>query len=287
MNRALLVGINKYPNAPLLGCINDVSDLAKFLTFKCNFKMNDVRLLTDERATKKAIIDRLEWLLNGLQKGDRIIFHFSGHGVQLPIRNQKGEVDELYEAICPVDFDWTKEHAILDKDFSNLFSSIPEGIEFIWISDTCHSGDLWREMPNCEHRIKTMIPPADINWRLHTAKGNNILSKGMLKVAQDIHVAFVTGCKPGQLAADSVFGKRPNGVLTYYLLHELKSRRAPKESFLQVICNVQKLILKEGYKQVPQLEGKTTIKANFFFSPELIGKSEVVFNPPIFLQQYS
>ena len=220
MNKALLVGINKYPNAPLQGCVNDVCDMAQFLMSRCFFNMNDIRLLTDERATQKAIVDRLKWLLNGLQKGDRILFHFSGHGAQLPTRNQKGEVDGLHEAICPVDFDWTIEHAILDIDFNKLFSSIPEGVEFIWISDACHSGDLWSEMPKCEHRIKTLIPPADINWRLHTAKEKDILPMGMMKVAQDTNIAIVTACKLNQLCADSIFDNHHNGVLhVIYYLH--------------------------------------------------------------------
>lgn len=59
MNRALLVGINCYPDAPLRGCVNDISDMAKFLTTKCHFAMDDVRLLADKRATKHAIMERL------------------------------------------------------------------------------------------------------------------------------------------------------------------------------------------------------------------------------------
>ena len=40
MNRALLVGINKYPSSPLNGCINDIQDMADFLVGKCKFAMN-------------------------------------------------------------------------------------------------------------------------------------------------------------------------------------------------------------------------------------------------------
>ncbi|HEY3116002.1 MAG TPA: caspase family protein, partial [Chloroflexota bacterium] len=75
MNRALLVGINAYPGAPLNGCVNDVTDMASFLVKPCGFAMGDIRLVTDSRATKTAIVDRLGWLLTGLQKGDRILFH--------------------------------------------------------------------------------------------------------------------------------------------------------------------------------------------------------------------
>jgi metacaspase-1 len=42
MNRALLVGINRYPSAPLNGCINDIEDMAKFLVDKCVFTKSDI-----------------------------------------------------------------------------------------------------------------------------------------------------------------------------------------------------------------------------------------------------
>ena len=148
MNRALLVGINNYPSAPLNGCLNDISDMAKFLTTKCEFSPDEVRLLADSRATKSNILERLAWLLTGLHEGDRIFFHFSGHGVQLPARNSQGEVHGLDEAICPFDFDWTDEHSIRDKEFNNIFASIPRGVDFVWVSDSCHSGDLESGIPN-------------------------------------------------------------------------------------------------------------------------------------------
>ena len=62
-NRALLVGINAYPGQPLRGCVNDVSDMAKFLVEKCQFASDDIRLLVDARATTEGIYDRLGWLL--------------------------------------------------------------------------------------------------------------------------------------------------------------------------------------------------------------------------------
>jgi hypothetical protein len=36
-NRALLVGINRYPNVPLDGCVNDVKDMANLLVSRCGF----------------------------------------------------------------------------------------------------------------------------------------------------------------------------------------------------------------------------------------------------------
>ena len=73
MNRGLLVGINSYPGAPLRGCVNDVLDMAQFLTKACGFAMNDIRLLTDDRATTTGILERIGWLLTGLKAGDSAV----------------------------------------------------------------------------------------------------------------------------------------------------------------------------------------------------------------------
>ena len=152
MNRGLLVGINAYPGNELHGCVNDVTDMADFLVSHCGFQEDDIRLLTDSRATTSAIEDRLKWLIDGVAPGDRIVFHYSGHGAQFPVRDQSGKVTRVDECICPVDFDWDESHAIRDKQFNQIFSGLPQGVNFTWISDSCFSGDLARELRSAHAR---------------------------------------------------------------------------------------------------------------------------------------
>ena len=266
MNRALLVGINKYPGQPLNGCVNDVQDMANFLVSRCGFAMDDIRLLVDERATKDAIVDRLNWLVTGLKEGDRILFHYSGHGAQLPTRNPEGEVDGLDEVICPVDFDWSDAHLIRDKEFNKIFSLLPNGVECVWISDSCHSGDLWREMVQPTFNIKTIIPPADINWRLHTAIEKNIKIRGLKMMASELNLALISGCKSNQTSADACFDNKYNGALTYFLLKELQSENGLNEPLSTLVANVCGALKKHRYSQVPQLEGTSAVKSKSFLA---------------------
>ena len=254
-DKALLIGINAYPGAPLAGCINDVTDMAEFLVKACNFAPASIRLLVDNRATTEAIKERLEWLVSGLKKGDRVVFQYSGHGAQVASRAGSGEVDSLDEVVCPYDFDWTDSKMIRDKDFNRIFGRIPPGVLAMWISDSCHSADLGRNPGNLGgRRIKALLPPADLRWRILTAHHD----KMPLQTLRDPilpNIVLISGCKSEQTSADATFGKRPNGALTYFLLKELQKPKAWLKPMTQIITGVQEALRKANFEQVPQLEG--------------------------------
>ena len=64
-NKALLVVINKsrLPGSDLQGCVNDVTNVRDVLLKYFGFKVKDIRVLTDDRATKAGIMKQLEWLV--------------------------------------------------------------------------------------------------------------------------------------------------------------------------------------------------------------------------------
>jgi hypothetical protein len=277
MNKALLIGINKYPTQPLNGCINDILDVADFLEKKCAFAKSDIRMLTDERATKVAIIERLNWLLSGLRSGDRVVFHYSGHGAQLASRDPLGEVDKLDEVICPVDFIQGEEYFIRDKDFNTMFSSIPQGVHFIWISDSCHSGDLSREILLDESRnhdqARALILPEDLLWRIKTAKENNLELQSFDRTAKQLNLALITGCKSDQTSMDAYIAGRPNGAMTYFLLKELNKPDGTRLPLINVVAGLNQAIRSAHYSQEPQLEGSPLLM-NLPFLTNTTNKTE-------------
>jgi uncharacterized caspase-like protein len=143
-NKALLVGINKYPDPrnELRGCVNDILEMEHFIaeTNKVYSKQN-IKKLTNKDATKKEIITQLKWLIEGAEAGDQLLFHYSGHGAQAPTKFNSLEKDGLDEIICPYDFDGTNNTSLRDKEFAQLFAAIPKGVHFVWISDSCHAED--------------------------------------------------------------------------------------------------------------------------------------------------
>ena len=264
MNRALLVGINAYPGGhSLKGCLNDVSDLEQFILSKCGFLKSDIRIVTDAVATTVGILDALNWLVNGLSKGDRVLFQYSGHGAQLPTLDPVGEVDGLDEVICPVDFDWTDKHVIRDKDFARLFGSVPTGVEFVWISDSCHSGDLYR-LAAPRYRVKTIPPPENIRSLLEPISGRESFRPLGLRGAAGPNVALVAACKSDEEAADADFNGRPNGALTYWLLKSLGNPGGLQEPLTTVVADAADSLLKSHYNQHPQLEASQAIAQRAF-----------------------
>lgn len=269
MNRALLVGINKYP-APneLNGCVNDVTDMADFLVARCGFGHDDVRLLTDVRATAKGILDRLGWLLNGATKGDRILFHYSGHGAQVATRNPQGEADKIDEVICPVNFSYDDASTMIrDKDFVRIFGSVPAGVEFNWISDSCYSGGLTKAMlGGSVFKVKAFALPADIAWRNASAIKAGEAPLGMKAAAAELNVALISGCTATQESADANFNGRYNGALTYSLLQVLKAKTGLKTPLTGVVKAVVKDLKKAKYAQTPELLGSRAVVRKAFLS---------------------
>ena len=264
-DRALLVGINTYPGAPLAGCINDVLDMARFITSSAiQFDPKAVRLLTDGRATTREIMARLEWLVTGLRPGDRILFHYSGHGAQVATRDKKGEVDGLDEVICPVDFDWSDAHLIRDKQFHTLFDCIPVGVTAVWISDSCHSGDLEKDAAGLGgRRVKAFPMPEDIGWRIEAAKLAGFTGPAHPPLP---NIALISGCKSNQTSADANFNGRPNGALTYFLLRALQTPGGLSVPLTEIGNKVRVTLRENNYEQVPQVEGPEAATSKCFLS---------------------
>jgi len=270
MNRGLLVGINAYPGNELNGCVNDVTDMADFLVSHCGFNESDLRLITDSRATTQAIKDRLKWLVGEAKVGDRIIFHYSGHGAQFPMRDAEGKVSRVDECICPVDFDWTEAHTIRDKEFNELFSAVPKGVIFTWVSDSCFSGDLAKEFLQPKRKIKSMPMPADIAWRLRTAETTGIKRVAFEHILQDFNVVLASGCGQRETSSDAQIDNRFNGALTYYLLHTLSAPDGLTRPLEYVVARTRAELQQNGYAQHPQLQGSADLMNQPFLASQRI-----------------
>lgn len=161
--RALLVGINEYPDPAnrLEGCVNDTF-LVSALLQERGFDAEDIRVVLNERATAQGIRERLAWLLEGAGDGMERVFFYSGHGAQMPGYNAQETVDHVDECLVPHDFAWTRETAVVDDDLFALYRHLPYEARFFAIFDCCHSGGIHRDGGP---RVRGLIPPDDVRHR--------------------------------------------------------------------------------------------------------------------------
>lgn len=249
MDRVVLAGINAYPGCPLSGCVNDVMNIKSYLINDCGFNAGDIHLLTDRGATTGAIMSELDWLA-GTPTGGRAYLHYSGHGAQV---DDPAGIGGLADVICPVDFDWSPQHMITDKQFLAIFARMAAGVRFNWASDSCHSGDLDRDMPlpnSKKMTPKCLVPPPGLHHKITNLKkqmGQRNMANGLLDVG------FASGCRSDQTSADTEIGGQPCGAFTCFYLQALRANKgAPLVQVVHATCS---LLSQSGYSQQPQCQG--------------------------------
>ena len=273
-NKALLVGINKYPDPrnELRGCVNDILDMEHFIADANKvYPKQNIKKLTNKDATKKGILTQLKWLIEGAEAGDQLLFHYSGHGAQAPTLFTSLEKDGLDEIICPYDFDGTNNTSLRDKEFAQLFASIPKGVHFVWISDSCHAEDLSRDpfkvdeedfnANNTHYRFFTGLSHFEQGVDEKEQK-SDITIGGIAPIITPLNGALLSACQSHELSADTYINKRFIGAFTHYLIENL-NKYSGNKNMRSIIGLVNKDLEKNGYDQNPQSEG--LLENKFFF----------------------
>ncbi|MEN8215343.1 MAG: caspase family protein [Pseudomonadota bacterium] len=145
-NRALLVGIDDYWYInPLSGSKQDVEYMAQFIQSEWGYKPAQIRKLIDSQATRAGILRAFDgWLIKGSKPGDKVFFHYSGHGSYIKDDSRHDESDGYDEALCPVDAiesSGSKKNLIRDDEINQRLKKL-RGRQVMMIVDACHSGTI-------------------------------------------------------------------------------------------------------------------------------------------------
>lgn len=276
--KALLVGINKYkiPGADLRGCVNDVKNMQDVLTRQYGFSAANVTTLVDLAATTKAMQAAISKLVSGGRKGDVLLFHYSGHGSNVPDADGD-EADGRDEILCPADLDWKRP--LSDDWLRKTFDRLRAGVSLTVVMDCCHSGTNTRAIrpPDAPVLERYLPSPWDL---VATESGRRLRGsvKGTLRrsrprkrrsdlVTAPIAEILITGCRDTQTSADAFIGGSYNGALTWGLTKVLREAGGPI-TYRQLHERLLKRLAQEGYSQIPQLEATTKKFDRLFLSPE-------------------
>lgn len=153
-NRALLIGIGHYASGTEWSPIHGDADVELLRPMLVKRGFSDIRTLVNNEATKQAIVTELKSLRNRCQSGDKVYFHFSGHGQPIEDINED-EMDEFDESIIPYNASkyacrgkYEGQNHLIDDEYNPLLNAIKkklgkEGQLFIAI-DACYSKGMER-----------------------------------------------------------------------------------------------------------------------------------------------
>lgn len=130
MRRALLVGIDDYPSAPLAGCVNDAAAIAQLLARHDDGSVNfDAKLCTSDSQllTRANLREAIKELF--ADPADVALLYFSGHGTENDLGGYLVTVDAArYDEGLPL------------GDILTLANNAEHIKEIAIIVDSCHSG---------------------------------------------------------------------------------------------------------------------------------------------------
>lgn len=259
--KAFCVGINDYPyeNSDLKGCVNDAYAWAELLISHFDFARPDVKIITNNEATKKNLINGIKNLVTGAKPGDVLVFTNSSHGSY----KADGVEDEEYdEVICPYDIE---DNLLLDDELRLLFIEVHEGVRLTVICDSCHSGTITRVIPGIDDRRMRFLHPSlrgDLEvedpWRARPKRLKNYPQSKMKEI-------LIAGCTDIELSYDARFGQVYHGAMSYFALQAI--RNAEYElTYTDLIKRVRRSLTKARFPQHPQLEGNKKNKSRQIFT---------------------
>jgi len=218
---ALVVGINKYvsKNLPELKYAKrDAEAVAAFLKDQ-GF---EVIALYDRQATRAAIISTMENdLANRVQKDDRVLFFFAGHG---DVKKRSGKD---FGHIVPYDGDAIKASNISMEDLRSQSEKMGNAKHQLFILDACYGGLLgMRSTQEIKENVNPrLIAPATAPDKI---RGVNIVPK----IAPSYILALTTRPARQVLTAGGTdqqvldVGPKGHSYFTTYLLEALQEGRA-------------------------------------------------------------
>jgi hypothetical protein len=255
--RALLVGIDRYLSDgldTLKGCVNDVESLRGVLVGRFEVPPENIRVLTNEDATRDAILAAIrDHLIAPAGPGDVVILHFSGHGSQR-LDDSSDEPDGWDETIVPHDSRVGTVYDITDDELNALLAQLSARTPNVTvILDSCHSGSGVRAV-----KLGGAVRQAPRDTRPPVRRGA-AAGRGLLEGPDDVrplgaNYVLISGALPNELSNEGVFGDRSHGALSYGLVHALENL-PPLATYRDLMDRVQAEVTARFPSQHPQLEG--------------------------------
>lgn len=222
---ALIIGINSYNGywPQLKNAVNDAAEIAK--EFKTEYKFDDFTILLGKDATRRNIMQKLDWFVKNVKGEDNLLIFYSGHGQFNKDLNRGYWVPSDATSNSTSDF-------ISNSEIKDYLGGIPSKHTLL-ITDACFAGDIFRG-------TQTESIPFDPNnmdryYREVYRKPSRVaLTSGGLEEVMD-------------------GGKDGHSIFSYYLLKALKDNSSKYYDANQLF-NEFKIAVANNSSQTPQLQ---------------------------------
>ena len=134
---ALIIGIDKYQNVQNLNyAVKDAASIQDILVNTFDFPKDNVRLLTNEDATKQNIIEAFSDITTKAEESDRVLIYFAGHGETMDLP-EGGEMGYL----LPVDGNSNNLYvSSIGMDELKKISLMSNAKHLLYLVDACYGG---------------------------------------------------------------------------------------------------------------------------------------------------
>ena len=201
----------------------------------------------------------LKALLAGARAGDVLVFTNSSHGTYIVDKDSE-EPDRYDEALVPYDF---QKNLIVDDELRALFADLPAGVRLKIISDSCHSGSVTRDVAPAivpPPRPRLLRPREFGRPDLSDAELGNLRSSRPERYPESgMKEILLSGCKSTEYSYDAQIGSTFHGAMTFYAIEAITEANY-RITYADLAQRVNDKLIVEGYRQAPQLEGKTANK---------------------------
>ena len=243
-DRALLVGINRYanPDFDLQGAVRDAHNMQDLLTGHLGFDADQIRLLTDEQATRGAILAGVrDWLVAGTEPDSRALFYFAGHGYYR--EDEDGdEPDGVDEALVPHDARFVSdgsaparmENLIIDDEIGSLFGQLRDRRAYL-IADSCYSGTITRSVGVDPRLVRTIDLRLDRARRPAGPRAPRAGRGATGFVESGDRLVAWTAVSSSQLALEDVDAPHRQGVFTRRFVRGVAERLADRNGDGRVV----------------------------------------------------
>jgi hypothetical protein len=206
---ALVIGINDYDGPPKLkGAVNDANDVAKALRAS---GVEDLTELVDKDATRENAFAAWEAMVRNSEPGDLLVFHFAGHGINLP--DQNGDEDDGQdEAYLFVGFDEERhpDQQLIDDELDAWLKQAGDaGRKVLFVADACHSGSPTRSI------FGESLPTRFYRPRTEPERPRPLVPGDVPETATRDYVFSVGATLDSRTVPEIMINDAPRGALSY------------------------------------------------------------------------